>query len=41
MEINIKQKITAGDLLQGTSWFGSHDHDVQAVENLKALNDQM
>ena len=39
MELNIKQNITADDLLQGTSWFGSSDHDEQAVENLKALND--
>lgn len=38
MQINIKQEITADDLLQNTSWFGETDHDNQSVENLKALN---
>ena len=38
MKINIKQEITADDLLQNTSWFGETDHDNQSVENLKSLN---
>lgn len=38
MQINIKQEITADDLLQNTSWFGETDHDNQSVENLKSLN---
>lgn len=38
MQINIKQEITADDLLQNTSWHGETNHDNQSVENLKALN---
>lgn len=38
MEINIKQNISADDLLQNTSWFGETDHDIQSIENLKKLN---
>ena len=38
MQINIKQEITADDLLQNTSWHGETNHDNKSVENLKALN---
>ena len=39
MEFKIKQNITPEDLLQGISWHGETDHDNEAVQKLKELNE--
>ena len=39
MEFKIKQNITPEDLLQGISWHGETDHDSEAVQKLKELNE--
>ena len=39
MEVKIKQNITPEDLLQGISWHGETDHDNEAVQKLKELNE--
>ena len=39
MEFKIKQNITPEDLLQGISWHGETDHDNEAVQKLKKLNE--
>lgn len=39
MEFKIKQNITPEDLLQGISWYGETDHDNEAVQKLKELNE--
>ena len=39
MEFKIKQNITPEDLLQGVSWHGETDHDNEAVQKLKELNE--
>lgn len=39
MEFKIKQNITPEDLLQGISWHGEADHDNEAVQKLKELNE--
>ena len=39
MEFKITQNITPEDLLQGISWHGETDHDSEAVQKLKELNE--
>ena len=39
MEFKITQNITPEDLLQGISWHGETDHDNEAVQKLKELNE--
>ena len=39
MEFKITQNITPKDLLQGISWHGETDHDNEAVQKLKELNE--
>ena len=39
MEFKIKQNITPEDLLKGISWHGETDHDNEAVQKLKELNE--
>ena len=39
MELKITQNITPEDLLQGISWHGETDHDNEAVQKLKELNE--
>ena len=39
MEFKIIQNITPKDLLQGISWHGETDHDNEAVQKLKELNE--
>lgn len=39
MEFKIKQNITPEYLLQGISWHGETDHDNEAVQKLKELNE--
>ena len=39
MEFKFKQNITPEDLLQGISWHGETDHDNEAVQKLKELNE--
>lgn len=39
MEFKIKQNITPEGLLQGISWHGETDHDNEAVQKLKELNE--
>ena len=39
MEFKITQNIKPEDLLQGISWHGETDHDNEAVQKLKELNE--
>lgn len=39
MEFKITQNIKPEDLLQGVSWHGETDHDNEAVQKLKELNE--
>ena len=39
MEFKIIQNIIPKDLLQGISWHGETDHDNEAVQKLKELNE--
>lgn len=39
MELKITQNIKPEDLLQGISWHGETNHDNEAVEKLKELNE--
>lgn len=39
MEFKITQNIIPEDLLQGISWHGETDHDNEAVQKLKELNE--
>ena len=39
MELKITQNIKPEDLLQGISWHGETDHDSEAVQKLKELNE--
>ena len=39
MEFKITQNITPDDLLQGISWHGETNHDNEAVQKLKELNE--
>jgi hypothetical protein len=39
MEFKITQNIKSEDLLQGVSWHGETDHDNEAVQKLKELNE--
>ena len=38
MELQIKQEITADDLMKDVKWFGESDSDNWTVERLKELN---
>ena len=39
MEFKITQNIKPEDLMQGISWHGETDHDNEAVQKLKELNE--
>ena len=39
MELKITQNIKPEDFLQGISWHGETDHDSEAVQKLKELNE--